>query len=60
MAEPWRVVEASVHRIVLERGLEKKEVYRPSRPAARAMFMQFRAGELMDDDTLFFFCVVGK
>ena len=60
MAEPWKVTEATVHRIVLERGLDKKEVFLPSRPAARVLFMQFRAGELMDDDTLYFFSVVGK
>jgi hypothetical protein len=60
MAEPWKVVRATGHRIDIERGLERKELYRPSNPAARAMFMQFRPGELIDDDTIFFFCVVSK
>ena len=60
LAEPWKVVQATGQRIDIERGLERKEVWRPSNPAARAMFMQIRPGELIDDDTIYFFRVVSK
>jgi len=60
MATAWKITEATVHRIVLERGLEKTEVFLPSRASARALFMRFRAGETMDDDTLYYFSVVSK
>jgi hypothetical protein len=60
LAEPWRVVQATGQRIDLERGPERNEIWRPFNPAARAMFMQIRPGELVDDDTIYFFRVVGK
>ncbi|HSY01884.1 MAG TPA: hypothetical protein VK819_07005 [Acidobacteriaceae bacterium] len=54
MATPWKVVEATVQGIALVRGDEQQRLDRPSNPAARAMFMQFRPGAMMDDDTIHF------
>jgi hypothetical protein len=39
-------------RLVLERGPDWMELGRPSSPAARALFLQFKAGQTIDDDTI--------
>jgi hypothetical protein len=54
LAEPWKVVEATTAHMGLERGLERHELARPSNPAARALFLQFKAGQTIDDDTIHF------
>ncbi|MGC2636071.1 MAG: hypothetical protein WA294_02760 [Acidobacteriaceae bacterium] len=54
MAESWKVVEATTARIDLVRGLERRELARPSHPAARALFLQFKAGHTIGDDTIHF------
>lgn len=60
MAEPWKVVQATGQRIDLERGTERMEVQRPANPAARAMFMQIRPGELISDATIHYFLTTGS
>jgi hypothetical protein len=54
MGEPWKVVKATTAGIDLERGPERQELVRPSNPAARALFLQFEAGQTIDDDTIHF------
>lgn len=55
MADPWTVVETTGQRIDLERGLERKEIRKPSDLTAGSMFMQVRPGELIDDATIEYF-----
>jgi hypothetical protein len=54
MEAPWKVVEATIQRIELERGSERRELPRPSNLAARAMFMQIRPGQTIEDDLIHF------
>jgi hypothetical protein len=54
MAEPWKIVKATTAGIDLERGPERQRLARRSNPAARALFLQFGAGQTIDDDTIHF------
>jgi hypothetical protein len=54
MDAPWMVIEATIQKIELERGSERKELPRPSNLAARAMFMQIRQGQTIPDDLIHF------
>jgi hypothetical protein len=54
MDAPWKVVEATIHKVELERGSERRELPRPSNLAARAMFMQIRPGQSLEDDLIHF------
>src|ERR1700761_5271335 len=60
MTSSWKVVEAKGQRIQLERGVERKELQRPSHPAARTMFMLIRPGEQINDDMIHFFLTVDQ
>jgi hypothetical protein len=54
MDAPWIVVEATIQKIELERGSERRELPRPANLAARAMFMQIRPGQSIPDDLIHF------
>jgi hypothetical protein len=55
MDEPWKILRATAQWIDLERGSERMQVQRPSNPAARAMFMQIRPGEMIDEALIHYF-----
>jgi hypothetical protein len=60
LAEPWKVIEATTVRMDLARGPERQALVRPSNPAARALFLQFKTGQTIDDDTIHFILAVDQ
>jgi hypothetical protein len=60
MAESWKVAQVTGQRLALERGLECMELQRPKNPAARAMFMQIRPGERINEDLVHFLLTVDQ
>lgn len=60
MDEPWKVVRTTSQSIELQHGPETMALQRPSNPAARAMFMQIRPGEQIDEAMIHYLLTVGQ